>query len=85
MRKGYRFKGRAVIHEPGSIEFAEGIERMRADGSKLTGRVKAVVVIEVRHAEPLISPAYDDGATTEADMLEIHRARFARLHDAAPS
>jgi len=44
VRKGYRFKGRAVIHEPGSIEFAEGIERMRADGSKLTGRVKAVVV-----------------------------------------
>ena len=81
VRKGYRFKGRAVIHEPGSIEFAEGIERMRADGSKLTGRIKAVVVIEVRHAEPLISPAYDDGTTTEADILETHRAGFAGLHE----
>ena len=81
VRKGYRFKGRAMIYEPGSIEFAEGIERMRASGSKLTGRVKAVVVIEVRHAEPLISPAYDDGTTTEADMLETHRARFAGLHE----
>jgi len=54
---------------------------MRADGSKLTGRIKAVVVIEVRHAEPLISPAYDDGTTTEADILETHRAGFAGLHE----
>ena len=67
---GYRFKGRAVIHEPGDAAFAEGIERMRADGSKLTGRVKAIVMIEVRDAAPLVSPAYDDGVMTEADMLE---------------
>ena len=65
--------------EPGSIVFSEGIDRMHAAGSKLTGRVKAIVVIEVRHAAPLVSPAYDDGAT-EADMLETQRARFARLH-----
>jgi hypothetical protein len=60
--------------------FAEGIERMRAGGSQLTGRVKAIVVIEVQHAEPLISPVYDDGTTTEADVLQTHRTRFARLH-----
>ena len=81
VRKGYRFKGRAVIHEPGSIAFAEGIERMRAAGSKLTGRVEAIVVIEVQHAAPLVSPAYDDGTTTEADIFQAHRARFARLHE----
>jgi predicted pyridoxine 5'-phosphate oxidase superfamily flavin-nucleotide-binding protein len=81
VRKGYRFKGRAVVHEPGSDAFAEGVERMKADGSKLTERVEAIVVIEVRHATPLVSPAYDDGATTEADMLEAQRARFARLHE----
>ena len=28
-----------------------------------------------------LSPAYDDGATTEAEMLESQRARFARLHE----
>jgi hypothetical protein len=61
--------------------FAEGIERMRADGSKLTERAEAIVVIEVRHAAPLVSPAYDDGTTTEADMLETQRERFARLHE----
>jgi uncharacterized protein len=81
VRKGYRFKGRAEIHQRGSAVFSEGVERMRADGSKLTERVEAIVVIEVRHAAPLVSPAYDDGATTEADMLESQRARFARLHE----
>src|SRR5215472_8002150 len=80
VRKGYRFKGPAVIHEPGSACFTRGIELMRADGSKLTGRVKAIVVIAVRDAAPLVSPAYDDGAITEAEMLESQRARFARLH-----
>jgi predicted pyridoxine 5'-phosphate oxidase superfamily flavin-nucleotide-binding protein len=45
VRKGYRFKGPAVICEPGSAVFAEGIQRLRAAGSKLTGRAKAIVVI----------------------------------------
>jgi predicted pyridoxine 5'-phosphate oxidase superfamily flavin-nucleotide-binding protein len=81
VRKGYRFKGPAVIHEPGSTVFAEGIARMRAAGSKLAERVKAIVVIEVQLAAPLVSPAYDDGATTEMDMLQAHSARFARLHE----
>jgi hypothetical protein len=81
VRKGFRFKGRAVICEPGSAGFAEGIERMRAGGSQLTGLVRAIVVIEVQHAEPLISPVYDDGITTEADVLQTHQARFAGLHE----
>ena len=81
LRKGYRFKGPAVIYEPGSAVFREGVERMRADGSRLTGRIRAIVLIEVQHAAPLVSPAYDDGTTTEAEMLEAHRARFARLHE----
>jgi hypothetical protein len=34
----------------------------------------------VQHARTLISPAYDDGALTEADVKAIHQARFARLH-----
>ena len=81
VRKGYRFKGPAVIHEPGSTVFSEGIARMRAAGSKLAERVEAIVVIEVQRAAPLVSPAYDDGATTETDMLQAHSARFARLHE----
>jgi hypothetical protein len=47
--------------------------------------VKAIVVIEVRHAAPLVSrlvsPAYEDGTTTEAGMIQAHSARFARLRE----
>jgi predicted pyridoxine 5'-phosphate oxidase superfamily flavin-nucleotide-binding protein len=80
VRKGYRFKGPAVVHEPGSDTFAEGLERLRAAGSNLVHRVQAIVLIEVQDARPLISPAYDDGTLTEADVRAIHRARFARLN-----
>ncbi|HUB42024.1 MAG TPA: pyridoxamine 5'-phosphate oxidase family protein [Streptosporangiaceae bacterium] len=80
-RKGYRFKGQAVVSDPGSADFAKGIERIKAHGSSLIGRVKAIVVIEVQRADPLISPAYDDGTATGADIVESQRERFARLHE----
>jgi uncharacterized protein len=83
VRKGYRFKGPAVVHEPGTDEYAAGIERLRAAGSTLMHRVNAIVVIEVRQARAVVSPAYDDGTLTEADVRAIHRARFARLHEQA--
>jgi predicted pyridoxine 5'-phosphate oxidase superfamily flavin-nucleotide-binding protein len=83
VRKGYRFKGPAVVHEPGTDEYAAGSERLRAAGSTLMHRVNAIVVIEVRQARPVVSPAYDDGTLTEADVRAIHRARFARLHEQA--
>jgi uncharacterized protein len=83
VRKGYRFKGPAAVHGPGSATFVEGVARMRAAGSALADRVAAVVLIEVRHAAPLVSPAYDDGTLTESDVRAIHTARFARLHDTA--
>lgn len=81
MRKGYRFKGPAVIHAPGTDGFVEGLGRLLQDGSKLVDRVKAIVMIEVQQARPLVSPAYDDGTTSEAEMVRIFEARFARLHE----
>ena len=83
VRKGYRFKGPAVVHGPGSDGYAEGIERLRATGSKLVHRVNAIVVIEVQRAAAVVSPAYDDGTLTEADVRAIHQARFALLQEAA--
>lgn len=80
VRKGYRFKGPATVHEPGSACFADGLERLRVTGSRLLHRVRAIVVIEVRQAGAVVSPAYDDGTLTEADVRAIHEARFARLH-----
>jgi uncharacterized protein len=80
VRKGYRFKGPGEIHDRGSSRYAEGIERLREAGSTLVDRVKAIVVIEVREARALVSPAYDDGTLSEADMIRMFRARFAGLH-----
>jgi hypothetical protein len=81
VRKGYRFKGPAVIHEPGTDGYSRGLARLRESGSKLSNRVNAIVVIEVRQARAVVSPVYDDGTTTETDMVRVFQARFARLHD----
>jgi predicted pyridoxine 5'-phosphate oxidase superfamily flavin-nucleotide-binding protein len=81
VRKGYRFKGPAVMHEPGTDGYSEGLRRLREAGSKLLDRVKAIVVIEVRQARAVVSPAYDRGSTTETDMIRLFQARFTRLHE----
>jgi uncharacterized protein len=60
VRRGYRFKGPAAIHEPGSSRYAEGVERLRETGSPLAERVRAIVVVEVRDARPVVPPADDD-------------------------
>jgi uncharacterized protein len=85
VRKGYRFKGPAVVHERGTSDCAEGLQRLRAAGSTLVDRVNAIVVIEVREARAVVSPAYDDGMATEADMIRRFQTRFARLHETASS
>ena len=76
VRKGYRFKGPAVAHDPGSDAYAEGVERLRAAGSSVADRVRTIVVIEVREARPVVSPAYDDGTVTEEEMAALFRARL---------
>lgn len=59
-RTGYRFKGPAEIHEPGTSRYAEGVERLRETGSPLADRVRAIVVVEVREARAVVPPADDD-------------------------
>ena len=82
VRKGYRFKGPATVYDPGSTEFSAGIERLRSEGisAETRNRVKAIAVIAVLQAWPLVSPAYDDGSTTEADLARRFHARFTALH-----
>jgi predicted pyridoxine 5'-phosphate oxidase superfamily flavin-nucleotide-binding protein len=76
VRKGYRFKGPAEVHQPGSGPYAQAVELMLAAGSRLAGRARAIVVIEVREARPLVSPIYDDGTLTETDVAAMQRARL---------
>ena len=68
-RKGYRFKGTVAVHAGDELEKAVK-ERMRNGPSNVTGladSVRAVVLIRVEQALPLVSPGYWGGAT-EADM-----------------
>jgi predicted pyridoxine 5'-phosphate oxidase superfamily flavin-nucleotide-binding protein len=77
VRKGYRFKGPAQVHEPASEIYDRALEQMRAAGSQLVDRVRTIVVIDVREARPVVSPAYDDGSMTEEEVTRIWRARYS--------
>jgi predicted pyridoxine 5'-phosphate oxidase superfamily flavin-nucleotide-binding protein len=61
-RKGYRFKGHARMVTQGD-ELVTLITWYRQQGVR--SRIRSVVIVEVLQASPLISPAYDDGATEE--------------------
>jgi hypothetical protein len=56
--------------------YEDGLELMRAAGSRLVDRVRAIVVIEVRETRPVVSPAYDDGTMSEADIIQLWTSRI---------
>jgi hypothetical protein len=63
VRKGYRFKGVATILDSGPvydriIDFYKGRRGV-------AGEIQEVVLVEVRTAEPVWSPAYDRGASED--------------------
>jgi predicted pyridoxine 5'-phosphate oxidase superfamily flavin-nucleotide-binding protein len=79
VRKGYRFKGHATTHTSG-IMFDRGLAILRARGfTTQPERVRSIVVIEITDAEPLVSPAYDDGAT-EQTLSERWLRHHTQLH-----
>jgi uncharacterized protein len=78
VRKGYRFKGRGEVLTGGS-RHDEVLARYRRDRGSDTSRVKAVVLIAVETAAPLVSPAYDDAEVTEAEVAARWRAHHLAL------
>ena len=81
VRKGYRFKGHCGGLRTWSGRLRRGYRTSREEGFETSEeRINAIVVIEVRDASPLISPAYDDGTRTEAEIVIAWQERFARLH-----
>jgi predicted pyridoxine 5'-phosphate oxidase superfamily flavin-nucleotide-binding protein len=64
VRKGYRFKGNARVLADGPL-FDEILDSFRKRG--LTSPIQHIVVVRVERALPLVSPAYDSGAT-EAEV-----------------
>ena len=64
VRKGYRFKGTAVVLETGEA-FAGVVAFFRQRGIK--SAIRHAVLVKVQGASALVSPAYDNGAS-EADV-----------------
>jgi predicted pyridoxine 5'-phosphate oxidase superfamily flavin-nucleotide-binding protein len=62
LRKGYRFKGIARVLGDGPL-FDEILGFFRKRG--VSSPIKNIVVIKVERALPVLSPAYDSGATEE--------------------
>jgi len=73
VRKGFRFKGHGIVLDSGE-EFDRLVGLFAARGtSDAPRRIRAVVVIRVDRARPVISPAYDQ----ETDEAQV-RARWVR-------
>jgi predicted pyridoxine 5'-phosphate oxidase superfamily flavin-nucleotide-binding protein len=77
VRKGYRFAGTAKIVQRGATGFEELIGAF-GDYGDLVERMRAVVTIAVARALPIVSPAYDRGAS-ETTLRRQWTARFRRL------
>jgi predicted pyridoxine 5'-phosphate oxidase superfamily flavin-nucleotide-binding protein len=75
VRKGYRFKGTAQVLGAGS-EFDRHVEFFSKRGLfDAPKRIRAIVIIRVDQARPLISPGYDhvpDEATARAHWLKYY-------------
>ena len=75
-RKGYRFKGKGEVHCAGEM-FERGLDVLEQRGyTTPRDRIRAVVVIAVDEAAPLVSPVYATGAqeaTVVASWLEHYR------------
>lgn len=76
-RKGFRFKGHAQVLESGDPA-CERLVQAEPLLARPADRYKALVVIAVERAAPLVSPAYDTGAS-EAEVSATWRERFRKL------
>jgi len=67
LRKGYRFKGTAQVLDTGA-DFERHIALFSARGMRdAPSRIRAIVIVRIVQARPLISPGYDY-LTDEASM-----------------
>ena len=83
-RKGFRFKGPARYVATGGAEFERLLPPFVAQWGELCDLFKGIVVIKVERALPLVSPAYDVGAT-EPELRRQWLAYFTGLQEHALS
>jgi uncharacterized protein len=63
VRKGYRFSGNATVLHSGDLYF-KVLDHYKSEGADIR-RVRSVVMIEVTHAQPMVSPCYAEGFSEE--------------------
>jgi uncharacterized protein len=63
LRKGFRFAGVATVLHTGSV-YWKVLDHYKGEGADIR-RIRAVVLIEVHQATPLVSPAYGAGFSEE--------------------
>ncbi len=81
-RIGYRFKGTGEVLTAGQL-FEQLVDQFASDGLyDAVGRIRSVVIVRVRRATRLISPAYDQGQT-ERQIRSRWMGHFQQLWDAA--
>jgi predicted pyridoxine 5'-phosphate oxidase superfamily flavin-nucleotide-binding protein len=68
LRKGFRFRGKGTVLRSGADYWAV-VERYKSEGADIR-RIRAIVLIEVLHSYPLISPVYTTGLT-EAEVRRL--------------
>jgi len=76
LRKGYRFKGIASVLESGAL-YEEVIAFYAKRGSRVSA-IREVVMVRVRRAQPIDSPAYDTGLS-EDEVQQRWERHFASL------
>ena len=65
VRKGYRFKGKAIVYSKGDQAFNTFMSLYKKSVQDAEQRIKSVVLVQVESAKPLVSPAYDFPVTEE--------------------
>jgi uncharacterized protein len=79
VRKGYRFKGTGTVYASGDM-FERGLAVLRERGfTTAPERVRSIVVVAIVDAAPLVSPAYDAGATQDS-VVERWLRHHNELH-----
>jgi uncharacterized protein len=76
-RKGYRFKGEATVVGPGA-GLEQILDALGREPGPARDRVRHAVLVRVELMAPLVSPAYDQGAS-EQEVVARWRARHLEL------
>ena len=74
-RRGYRFRGKAKVLHTGT-EYWKVLEMYRDEGADVR-RIRAVVLIGVEQALPMVSPVYATGLE-EDEVRELWREYYAK-------